>query len=165
MPNCASGKASNHYPFNWTFKGEPAKTWQETWDFYKTNGSQPVSTNPELKKRHMVGRYAYTDAWEWHAEYTAAYALNQIVEAADQFCSASQQDALKSWLHSAMDENGWNFNHENAQGLDVYENQIASQFDVTDETWAELSRYFVRASHPQICGLQPLPNSPEIAGD
>ena len=158
VQNCAGPKTKGSYsPYRWTFKGEASEAWQDRWDFHKINGSQPASQNANLKGLKMIGRYAYNDAWEWHAEHTAVYALNRILDSANHFCSPSQTQNLKAWVISEMDKQSWNFNHENAKGLDVYENQIADQFQVSDGEWIGLARYFVRASNPEVCGLQPLP--------
>lgn len=154
-PNCEPNE--NHgiyYPYHWTFKGQAGATWKDTWDFHVATNGNPIASNSGLKKHNLVSKYAFTDAWEWHAEYTAAYAMNRIVDAASSFCNAEQQASLKSWLHTEIQSQGWQFNHENGPGLDVYEDQIAKQFSNDDDTWAALANYFVRVSNPQVCGLQ-----------
>lgn len=154
-PNCETNKNNGiYYPYRWTYKGKAGSTWKDAWDYYAATGASSVASNPALKKHNMVSNYAFTDPWEWHAEYTAAYAMNRIVDAAGSFCTAEQLTNLKSWLHTQIETIQWQFNHENGPGLDVYDNEIANQFSTDESTWAALANYFVRVSNPEVCGLQ-----------
>ncbi len=158
VPNCLGNDKFNgiYDPYHWSFKGEDAKTWQDRWDFYTDTSWVKLHENTDLERLHMIGGYAYSTAWEWHAEHMAAFAMNRILQAATSLCTADQMDEFNSKLHVKLPASEYYFDHTNAIGLDVYDNQIASQFHVSDYTWLELAQYYIRASEPGACGLAPL---------
>lgn len=99
----------------------------------------------------MVSEYAGTDAFEWEAEYKAAFVLNSLVDAAKTFCSDAEIAVLRKKMQVDMDAEEFEYDNENARGLAAYETGIASQFDVSEDTWIELTRMFLLASYPGVC--------------
>ena len=129
------------YPFDLFYLDREAKDWISDWGRF---------TSSQRKAHHMVDEYAFTSAWEWDAEYTAAFVLNQITRAASRVCTPNQARVLRRRLRNDI-ANAWDYYHENARGLDSYENVIASQFHVDDATWDALARRFLLGSYPRVC--------------
>ena len=124
----------------------PPKDWQADWDNFN---------DAQRQAHHMVDSYAFSDAWEWDAEYTAAFTLNQLLVAAQRICTPSQAASLRDSLRADMiakpTGDAWDYHHENAVGLPAYESAIAGKFHVDDDTWDALARRFLLASYPDIC--------------
>jgi len=134
------------YPFELTYSdgsgpGKSGEAWQADWDNFSA---------PQRKAHHMVDSYAFGDAWEWDAEYNAAFVLNQLLHAAGRVCTLSQAASLRRRLRDDM-TNAWDYHQENAIGLPAYESVIPRQFHVDDDTWDALARRFLLGSYPDIC--------------
>lgn len=123
------------------YLGQPPEDWQADWDRI---------TPTEQKAKHMVDSYAFSDAWEWHAEYSAAFVLNELLHAAGRICTLSQAASLRRHLRDDMTAD-WDYHHENAVGLAAYETVIPRRFHVDDASWDALARRFLLASYPGIC--------------
>jgi hypothetical protein len=140
------------YPFRLTYLGREGKAWQDDWaTFVNEGGSIPTALNPQLKAKHMVSWAGFSDAWEWNAEYAAAFVLNKLFDAANRLCTHSQVEALRQRLHRDMDIEQWNYVNENAVGLPSYENVIVPQFHVADDSWNALAQRFLLGSYPRVC--------------
>ena len=122
------------------YQGKPAKYW-EAWEQFKP---------AERKANHMVNSYAFSDAWEWDAEYSAAYTLNELIHAATRLCTSKQAAELMRRLRKDM-AHDWDYHHEYALGLPSYEQVVARQFHVDYDTWEALARRFLLGSYPGVC--------------
>jgi hypothetical protein len=131
---CAGDDASPEL----AYLGRPAKYWQGAF------------TTAEQQAEHMVDSYAFSDAWEWGAEYNAAFVLNELLHAAGRICTLSEAASLRRRLSADM-RTEWDYHHEYAIGLPAYESVIPRQFHVDDDTWDALARRFLLASYPGIC--------------
>jgi len=129
------------YPFTLTYLGQPIQHWATVWD----------SEDAEARRQgHMVSRYAFIDAWEWQAEYNAAFVLNRLVEAASSLCTAEQLALLAERLRDDL-ATEWSYLAENARGLAAYETVVAGQFQAGDDAWIAMARHFLLGSYPGLC--------------
>ncbi len=130
------------YPFDVGYKGKSPDEWQSDWDSFS-----------EAKRRsnHMVSHYAGTDAFEWEAEYKAAFVLNGLFDTASRLCKPDEVDELKRLTRADMDTNVFQYANENALGLDSYENVLAPQFKIDEDSWVTLTRTFLLRSYPDVC--------------
>jgi len=134
---------ASNYPFSLSYQGLPLSHWQALW-------SGP-GHDAARRDEHMVSEYALIDAWEWQAEYSAAYALNLVAEAAERLCTHQQARELKRRLRRDLKQE-WTYLAENAPGLAAYDTVIAGQFpDPADPVWDEAARLFLLASYPDVC--------------
>ncbi|MCI0428941.1 MAG: hypothetical protein L0210_00155 [Rhodospirillales bacterium] len=129
------------YPFELKYLGREGKHWKDDWAIF---------TDAERKTHHMVDSYAFTDAWEWDAEYRAAFVLNQLVRAAGRLCTPGEAKELHQRLNDDIAA-AWRYHHENAIGLPSYEGALTDQFHVDDDTWDALARLFLLPSYPDVC--------------
>jgi hypothetical protein len=139
-------------PFTLTYREKPGEEWDQAWDGFVANSTDPIWLNVQLKAEGMFSKYGFGSSWEWDAELMAAFVMNQLLDAAGRICTPAEADALSDNLHADIEGAGWEYVNENGRSLDSYQDVIAKRFHVEEATWDALSRQFLLGSYPGICG-------------